>query len=398
MTDRPSLPVPMAGVASVLEHPAARVVDLRSPSEFAEDHLPGAVNVPLFDDAGRALVGMLYSQVSPERAFEEGERLTVGRIRSLVEEVALVAGWSEEHGEEGPTLEERVEEVCRRGIHGLEQSLGSTPAQLGERPVVLHCWRGGLRSRSVIHFLRSLGHREVVGLEGGYKAYRTEVRARLDRLELSPMVVLRGLTGVGKTLVLRELEALRPGATLDLELLAGHRSSLLGMVGLEPCSQKAFDSRIAAQLGGESSRGRLVVEGESRKVGDVICPPRIWEALDGGIDVELVATRERRIQVLMDDYLAVPEALPLLREQLLAVAERMGAKGEGLVELFDAEDWHELVGRLLDDYYDPLYRHSEQRRDYVVTVDATEPRAAAEEVLRWMDSRRDTPEGRGPAL
>ena len=76
----------------------------------------------------------------------------------------------------------------------------------------------------------------------------------------------------------------------------------------------------------------------------------------------------------------------------------MGARGEGLVELFDAEDWHELVGRLLDDYYDPLYRHSEQRRDYVVTVDATDPRAAAEEVLRWVDSRRDTPEGPGPAL
>src|SRR5262249_9969854 len=152
--------------------------------------------------------------------------------------------------------------------------------------------------------------------------------------EAPPSFVLRGLTGVGKTLVLRAIARLRPGWTLDLEALASHRSSILGMVGLRPASQKLFESRLAQRIA--AGRGPVcVVEGESRKVGDLVLPEHVWRAIDGGTGLELVADDACRMRVLVDDYLASAESRAELALRLPFIEERLGARWKG-----------ELVARL----------------------------------------------------
>jgi tRNA 2-selenouridine synthase len=370
--------------ADVLRRADATVIDLRSPAEFAVDHLPGARNVPLFDDVERALVGTLYRQSSPAAAFEEGRAITRRKIAALVAELVGGAGADLDAAE----LERRVDRLTTGGIKELSRSIVTEPAEhVPGGAIVLNCWRGGLRSRSVAALLVSLGFERVVLLAGGYKAYRAHVASTIAAWQPPRPWVLCGWTGVGKTLVLRAIERLRPGWTIDLEALAGHRSSLLGMVGLEPRSQKAFESGLAARLRALAG-APLVVEGESRKVGDVILPPPLWSAMGGGVALELTAPIERRIEVLRRDYLVDERSRRELLLQLPHVEERMErAEGEPtLAELLLAGRIDELVTRLLVRYYDPLYRHSERGRRYVATFDASDPETAANRIVGWIEA------------
>jgi tRNA 2-selenouridine synthase len=374
--------IPSLAPEEVLACSGAVIIDLRSQSEFAEDHLPGARHVPLFDDVGRALIGTLYKQVDPRSAFEAGAKLARERAPELVQEIGRHCGWQPERDPR-----DLFDTLCSSGLEGLEARLGTVPlapprATSLERPVVLHCWRGGLRSRSVVALLRGMGLERAVVLEGGYKRYRACVLGQLERWVAPPSFVLRGLTGVGKTLVLREIERLEPGWTIDLEALAGHRSSILGAVGLEPCSQKAFESRLAERL--RSARGPVaVLEGESRKVGDAQIHPAVWRALERGVNLELVAPTERRVQVLVEDYLASDGSRGALREQLPFIEKRLGQKGWAgvLTGLLDRGRERELVRMLLEHYYDPLYRHSERGRVYRCSIECSDPAHAASEAV-----------------
>lgn len=374
-------PVPMAAAEAVLDIRPRRLVDLRSPAEFAEDHLPGAVNVPLFDDLERALIGTLYARASPDAAFEEARVLARAKLAVLLREIEERCGWTRADDD----LWARFDRLTAAGLTGLERELASLPVVPSERSAVFYCWRGGLRSRAMVALLRASGHDEVVGMAGGYRAYRRCVRARVEAWRAPPSVVLRGLTGVGKTLVLRALAARRPEWVLDLEALAGHRSSILGMVGLEPASQKLFDSRLAARLS-RGSGAVVVVEGESRKVGDVVLPEPVWRAIDLGTGIELVAERERRVRVLLDDYLASERSRAELAQRLPFIEARLGPRWSGrLLGLLESGREAELVELLLVHYYDPLYRRSEHGRVYRVRFDATDPEAAADGIARWIE-------------
>lgn len=377
--------VPVVAVEAVLARRDRILVDLRSPSEFADDHIPGAHNVPLFDDTERAIVGTLYRRSSPQAAFEAGRELVAGSIQALVTRIAELV-------RREPPAVDLVGEVRRMTEGGLERTdagFATAPTELPPAgSLVLHCWRGGLRSRSVVAFLRELGWRDVFGLEGGYRGYRHAVMDALERFAAPPTFVLRGLTGVGKTLVLREIERLRPGWTLDLEGCAGHRSSILGMVGLEPVSQKTFESRLAARLR-EGFPGPLVLEGESRKVGDAIQPARIWQALAKGTNLLLEAPLERRIDVLLEDYLALEGNRAVLRTKLPFIEGRLGPNrwaGE-LVALLDAGKDRELCRVLLEHYYDPLYSHGERGREHAAVFDTSEPTRAAHQIAGWIEAR-----------
>jgi len=377
--------IPTVSPERVVDAAGALVIDLRSPAEFADDHVPGAVNVPLFDDFERAVVGTLYARRSPQAAFEEGRRTTRRKVDDLVARIGEYAGWH------APAVDlgHRVEELTAAGIGALEDGLEPEPtAELPPDMVVLACWRGGLRSRSVTALLRGLGLERAVMLEGGYRAYRRHVRAGIDAWLPPRCFVLRGLTGVGKSLVLRAIEELRPGWTLDLELLAEHRSSILGMVGLEPVTQKRFESRLAQRLRA-GFEGPCVLEGESRKVGDVILPPAVWNALIGGTSLELVASVERRVRVLIEDYLVDEGNRDELARQLPFLEERLGKekwKGK-LVELLVGGREEELVALLLERYYDPLYRHSESKHVLVERFSSESAEDAAASVVEWIERR-----------
>jgi tRNA 2-selenouridine synthase len=358
------------------------IIDLRSPSEFAEDHLPGAVNVPLFGDLQRSMVGFLYQQCSPDSAFDQGQKFAMEGVQGLVESVSAVVSWPVPSGE----FSAHVERICSVGLTALEQGLEPEPLDsCPPRAVALHCWRGGLRSRSVVSLLRGLGLSRAVGLRGGYKSYRHLVLDGLNTWRGAKPIVLRGLTGVGKTLVLREIERQRPGWTLDLEGLAGHRSSMLGMVGLEPCSQKTFDSRLFHALQNAGPAG-LVIEGESRKVGDVVLPKPLWEAMNTGDNLWLEASEAHRVRVLMEDYLGPGGDRESLRRQLAALAPRL-PRDLDLLGLFDRHEEPELVSRLLRHHYDPLYLHSEVGRECLASFDTANVEEAAGQIIAWIESR-----------
>jgi tRNA 2-selenouridine synthase len=387
MAEKPNtthaLEIPVITAEALMSLASRLVIDLRSPGEFAEDHVPGAFNVPLFDDVERALVGTLYKQASPSAAFEEGRKVVAAKVHALVGEISRLSGWRPRDDD----LVERVRAMTCGGFERLSSELMSAPSLAPARdPIVLHCWRGGLRSRSVIALVRALGLERATLLEGGYKGYRAHVAERLETCTFPRTFVLRGLTGVGKTLVLRELERLHPRWTLDLEALAGHRSSLLGMVGLEPASQKMFESRLLerVRLGFPSW---MVIEGESRKVGNASLPPRLWEHMSTATSIGLTASIERRVRVLCDDYLADDARRAELAKQLPHVEARMTRKQDApsLVALLQSGATDELVRVLLDHYYDPLYRHAEKNKVLAASFDASDPTRAAHEIAAWIE-------------
>lgn len=360
----------------------AAVVDLRAPVEFAADHWPGAANVALFDDAQRALVGTLYRQESPDAAFAAGRTAVREHVGPFVR---ALAGCARRAAPEAD-LEGAVERLTGAGLSAMQAELSTQLRPLAPRSLVLYCQRGGMRSRATAALLGMLGFERVALVEGGYKRWRKQLADRIAAWRAPRVLVLRGLTGVGKTLVLRELERLRPGATLDLEELAQHRGSVLGMAGLEPRTQRNFETRLALRMPALSTSA-IVVEGESRKVGDVILPSSVWRALEGGVNVELVSPLERRVDVLVDDYLAHPASRRQLAAKLPFLEARMrrGGWSGSLQDMLDRGRERELATLLLERYYDPLYRHSERGRRRAASLDASIPRSAAEKLARLLD-------------
>lgn len=350
--------------------PGVRIVDLRSPAEFARDRIPGARNVPLLDDAQRAVVGTLYKRESPAAAMEHGLEITEARLEvllgELLERVPEAGAWRERF--------HTLAKDLRAGAGVLELEDAVVPNPAAAPPLVLHCWRGGMRSRSVVALLRALGERQVLHLDGGFKGYRAWVRAQLAGFDAAtPVVVLRGPTGVGKTRILHRLEAALPGSTLDLEGLAGHRSSVLGDVGLQPVTGAAFESALAARLLAMGPPPWFV-EGESRKVGDVIVPAQLFQAMEQGVQVRIDAAMELRVQQLREDYLPGAETAAQLAERLPFLEKRLGPSWVGRLRgWLDAGEWARVAETLLERYYDPLYARSDRKREWADRMDASAP-------------------------
>ena len=300
------------------------VIDARSPSEYAEDHLPGAISLPVLEDAERARVGTLYKQVSPFAARKLGAAL-----------------------------------VARNIARHLEGALADRPK--GWRPLV-YCWRGGKRSAAFVHVLREVGW-DAHALEGGYKAYRRFVVDELSRLPREfTFRVVHGATGSGKSRLLRAL-AQAGAQVLDLEDLAAHRGSVLGDLPDRPQpSQKAFETRLLAQLGALERALPVYVEGESRKIGQVQVPEALIERMRASDCLLLEASTATRVALLMDEYrhfFAVPGALCAQLDCLVPLHGR--AKIEDWKALAAGAAWERLVARLLEEHYDPAYRRSAER-------------------------------------
>ncbi len=308
------------------------IIDVRSPAEFAEDHVPGAVNCPVLSNDERSRVGTLYKQESPFAAKKLG--------------AALVA----------------------RNIAGhLEQRFLDKPRTW--RPLV-YCWRGGKRSGAMAHVLRQVGWHACT-LEGGYKSYRRHVVTELAELPRRfAYRVVTGATGSGKSRLLEALAA-QGAQVLDLEALAAHKGSVLGGLpdAAQP-SQKMFESRLLAVLQRLTFTEPVYVEAESRKIGALQVPEALLETMRASPCLRIEASDAARVAFLIGDYdyfLADPanlkEKLDCLRElQSGEVLSRWNA-------LIDARDWPALVGELLALHYDPLYRRS-QGRNYGHFADA----------------------------
>ena len=313
------MPISPSTLPDLLDHGFDTVIDVRSPAEYAEDHVPGAINLPVLDNAERARVGTIYKQVSPFDARKLGAAL-----------------------------------VFRNAANHIETSLSHHEG--GWRPLV-YCWRGGQRSGSFAWLLKEIGWRSDV-VKGGYKTYRRLVVDMLHRDALPfRFVQLGGYTGTAKTELLPLLAA-RGVQEIDLEGLANHRGSLLGAMGEQP-SQKAFETAVAGVLCRLDPARPVLVEAESSKIGQVLVPPSLWEGMKVSPWIEVSAPLEARTAYLVRAYDDILSDTASLQAKL---APLKAHRGEALVAqwagLSAAGDKRALTRSLMEDHYDPAYAKS----------------------------------------
>jgi len=297
------------------------IIDVRSESEYAEDHIPGAINCPVLNDTERARVGTIYKQVSAFDAKRIG--------------AALVSANIARH------LNERFLDRPRSW-----------------RPLV-YCWRGGGRSAALAHVLLQVGWR-AGRLDGGYKAYRRTVIEDLATLPAGvELRVVCGMTGSGKSALLRAIER-AGGEVLDLEALAAHRGSVLGNLpdAVQP-SQKLFESRIWGALRGFSRTQPVYVEAESRRIGRLRVPEPLIEVMWRSPCVVLEAPMATRIRLLRQEYAHFLREPQLLARQLACLTALHGHTVISCWKTFaETGQWDELIASLLTKHYDPAYTRS----------------------------------------
>jgi len=300
------------------------IVDARSPSEFAEDRLPGAVNWPSLDDAERALVGSEYKQVSPFAARKRGAALVARNVAAHIER------------------------------HVADKAHDWTP--------LVYCWRGGRRSGALATVLDQIGFR-VHLLEGGYRAFRRAIVAELDELPARfAWRVVCGPTGSGKSRLLAALAA-RGAQVLDLEALANHRGSVLGLVpGSVQPTQKAFDTLVWHALRRLDPARAVFVESESKKIGELRVPDALIQRMRASPCLWLELPIDARVALLIDEYdffvadvdafCARLDALRTLRGNAVVDAWQESARSGRIAA---------VVRDLLDVHYDPIYLESMRR-------------------------------------
>lgn len=300
------------------------IIDARTPSEYAEDHLPGALNWPTLNDEERRVVGTEYKQVSAFEAKKRGAAMAARNISAHI-----------------------------------ERELMDKPKEWAP---LIYCWRGGKRSGSLGLVLDQIGFR-VSLIEGGYKAFRTALIADMPRqVARLQFRVICGTTGSGKTRLLQAL-ALQGAQVLDLEALACHRSSVLGLLPGQPQpTQKAFDTRVWNALRQFDPAHVVYVESESKKVGNVAVPDSLIQAMRASDCLTLELPMDERVQLLLQDYDFFVKDTDFFCQRMDTLVQVRGREVVGQWQaLARAGRTAEVVQDLLTRHYDPTYLQSMQR-------------------------------------
>jgi tRNA 2-selenouridine synthase len=322
-------------------------VDVRTPLEYAEDHIPGAINVPLLTNEERVEIGTIYKQQGPLAARARGLELTAHRFPEIVRTIA-------------------------------ESAQG--------RPVLVYCWRGGLRSKTVTSILELTGH-QALQLTGGYKSYRNHVTSCFQPFTPnSPLVVLHGMTGIGKTTFLLRLKD-KGCSVIDLEGLACHRGSAFGQLGLtQTLSQKRFESLLWDAVRKAPAALPLIVEGESERIGRVSLPGDFYQKMGAGIRIWCSASLETRVQRLIDEY-GLPEYKEDMAVALQRIRKKLGGKiCDELAEHLERWELEPFMTGLVCDYYDKVYyKNRDWEADFNLCMENFD--TAATELAAFLDER-----------
>lgn len=325
------------------------LIDVRSPLEFEEDHIVGAVNIPILDNEERAIIGTLYRHEGKDTAIKKGLEFVSPKLESLY-----------------------------RQLRELSQ----------KHKLAIYCFRGGMRSSSVVDFASSCDLK-VYKLEGGYKGYRRYVISYLQTLkERFQFVVLHGHTGIGKTEMLLELEKLGM-AILDLEFFAKNSGSVFGDLYYDgnPPSQKYFESSIFHKLQEYERKGQRLIfmESESKKIGRCILSAEFWEMMQDGKHILVEASLQSRVKRCVGDYAKKQrDSDEGLIRAVSRLKDKLGKKKVSeLIEQIQKKSYEEVAGFLMEHYYDHLYLHSQDKYEYELTVDSDRMRESIEEIINW---------------
>jgi tRNA 2-selenouridine synthase len=295
------------------------IIDVRSPKEYENGHIPGAINIPLFEDDERSIVGILYKNQGRKEAIRKGLEIVGPKMSSMVDQALTIA----KDGE-----------------------------------VLVHCWRGGMRSSSVAWLFEASDFRVSI-LQGGYKNYRHYIRENM--LDNRKLLVLGGLTGTGKTNIIRALRKAGEPA-IDLEGLANHRGSAFGSVGLysQP-STEHFENLLYEQMQKMPQHSFVWIEDESRRIGEIFIPEYFHQELRKARVIFVQVDDGERMSVLLDEYARQPP------EELVLAIEKLRKRFGGLMtqQALDSVNHgnYERVIELLLPYYDKLYAYGLSKRE-----------------------------------
>ncbi|MDC1383513.1 tRNA 2-selenouridine(34) synthase MnmH [Candidatus Puniceispirillum sp.] len=321
------------------------IIDVRSPSEFLDDHMPNAINLPVLKDAQRALVGTIYKKINPFEAKRTG--------------AALVA--------------QNIAEHLQTKLVGKDRNW---------RPLI-YCWRGGKRSCAMAKIFSDIGWHSTV-IAGGYKAYRKTVLDGLDYLPWQfQLIVLSGPTGTAKTHILRAAAGM--GAqVLDLERLANHRGSLLGgEPGSPQPAQRLFESRLNTCLQAFDITRPVFIESESNKIGQIHIPSALWASMRQARRISINAPFEARVAFLQRDYRHIIEKSDNLMQLLSSLRRRYSAEVfNKWYEAIIAENWNGFVEVILETHYDPSYARSMASRPLVDILSLQANRLDKNDIMR----------------
>jgi len=297
-------------------------IDVRSPAEYKESTIPGAINLPLFSDEERKEIGISYHQNKNE-AYEKGFLIGTSKLFDIYKYI---------------------------------KSLNISD----DYSIIIFCWRGGMRSKSIAINLSMMGI-NAFQLAGGYKAYRKSVLIGLNTFKnYFKYINIHGNTGVGKTILLKELEK-KGQPILDLEGLANNRGSMFGGIGLgNSINQKMFDSYLLDKMR-YNKKKYFFVESESRRIGNIILPDFLLESMEKGKHILIQANIEQRIKNIMEDYLPIDNKDNIVE---LISSNKFFKKRKGIkwvLDLLEKDDYYNFIKKLLIDYYDPLYYYSEKK-------------------------------------
>ena len=302
------------------------IIDVRSPSEFADDHIVGSINCPVLSDLEREKVGTIYKRESTFKAKIIGSSLTARNIAKHIEERFL--------------------------------------EYKGSWQPLVYCWRGGQRSKAFAIILSEVGWR-TQQLEGGYKEYRNHVLEFMDTIGSKLKIILiSGKTGCAKTKILQSI-ARQGGQILDLEGLANHKGSLLGKIpNLKQPSQKFFESKLFYQLKQLNLKKEVFLEAESSKIGNIHIPKTIWAKMIVSPRIEIKADIHLRSTFLVKDYEYMCKNPELINPIIFGLRKRLSKKlVDSWKELIDQKKWQELTRSFLENHYDPSYSSNTIKND-----------------------------------
>ncbi len=335
------------------------IIDIRSRIEFKDGAIPGAINVPLFSDEEREVVGTIYKQ--------EGQAAAKWKAMEFV----------------SPKIPELLHTI--KSLH--------TDGEL-----VIYCWRGGMRSKAVVTFLEFAGI-YAWRLLGGYKAYRHYILEEIDPHIPDKAVVFHGMTGVGKTEVLKILEN-KGYPILDLEEMACHRGSIFGTIGLgDGNNQKKFDSLLFKGLQNIQGCDYFLVEAESKRIGKAVQPEKLMEVKFKGLNIYIHSPLEQRVNLLVSEYVLPYKQEPWFHEKISLGIDRVLKRVKNvemrkrLLELLDEKNYPDMIRILLEYYYDPRYEYA--RKDYegeFIDIYAENPVDAADQIVTKLNELSFSPQ------